>query len=117
MNLKDYEMNLLDETINELLQHNKTGNDVLWVGNRKQFSISWNQFENIANITYDSGFGGAEIMGDLIIVGKDFWLSRGEYDGSEWWNYNTLPIKPTETKTFSKVKRSDYEYDLEELNK
>lgn len=40
---------------------------------------------------YDSGYGLQELFGDVVF--KDgTWLSRGEYDGSEWWHYN---IKPT----------------------
>lgn len=40
---------------------------------------------------YNSGYGHQELFGDVVF--KDgTWLSRGEYDGSEWWHYN---IKPT----------------------
>jgi len=27
-------------------------------------------------------------------VGDDWWLERHEYDGSEWWVFQKLPIKP-----------------------
>lgn len=48
--------------------------------------------EDIINMgQYDDGYGGQELFGDVVF--KDgTWLSRGEYDGSEWWHYN---IKPT----------------------
>lgn len=29
--------------------------------------------------------------GNGVVVGKDFWLERGEYDGSEWWSFKTTP--------------------------
>ncbi len=39
---------------------------------------------------YDDGYGGQELSGTIVF--KDgTWLSRGEYDGSEWWDYNTMP--------------------------
>lgn len=28
------------------------------------------------------------------------WLERHEYDGSEWWEYKTMPTEPFETKDF-----------------
>jgi len=47
-------------------------------------SIDWN---------YDSGYGGQELYGNIWY--KDgTWSSRGEYDGSEWWNYNKCPQIP-----------------------
>ncbi len=46
----------------------------------------------LLNKEYDDGYGGQRLDG--IIVFKDgTWLSRGEYDGSEWWDYNTIPGK------------------------
>jgi hypothetical protein len=29
----------------------------------------------------------------IIVVGKDWWLERHEYDGSEWWEFKTMPDK------------------------
>jgi hypothetical protein len=47
-------------------------------------------FLNSLDFDYDSGYGGQELFGTLWL--KDgTWLSRGEYDGSEWWKHNTLP--------------------------
>ena len=44
-----------------------------------------------ANFEYNDGYGIEEINTDLILVGKDFWLERHEYDGSEWWEYKSMP--------------------------
>ena len=42
---------------------------------------------------YDSGYGGQELFGTVWF--KDgTWADRGEYDGSEWWNYNKCPEIP-----------------------
>jgi len=47
----------------------------------------WENFKEVANVEYDSGFGSPQVAEDLIIMGSDFWLERHEYDGSEWWEY------------------------------
>lgn len=103
-------MNLLAETLELLKQNGKGPADVRWVGKREPHYIkairptpepephgSWDDFERFANIDYDDGYGGAEISTDLVIVGDDWWLERGEYDGSEWWEFKTLPMPPKET--------------------
>jgi len=46
---------------------------------------------------YDSGFGGQELYG-LIWYTDGTWSSRGEYDGSEWWDYKRVPDVPEELK-------------------
>ena len=52
-------------------------------------------FLNSLDFEYDSGYGGQELFGTLWL--KDgTWLSRGEYDGSEWWEHNSLPEIPTD---------------------
>ena len=85
--------NLLEETIEVLKNNNKTEEDVLWVGTKEE-KATWNNFRAIADVNYDSGFGGQEVAEDLIIVGKDWWLERHEYDGSEWWEFKSQPKEP-----------------------
>lgn len=104
-------MNLLNETIEKLKEHEKTPDDVLWVGNHTTYT-TWEDYERVANIDYDDGFGGNEIADSLLVVGKDFWLERGEYDGSEWWNYKEYPIKPTQKKKLKSVENIDYEEEI-----
>lgn len=51
------------------------------------------QFKKDLNFEYDSGYGLQELSGTLWL--KDgTWLTRGEYDGSEWWEYHYLPEMP-----------------------
>lgn len=111
--------NLLRET-NEILRYNgKTPVDVLWVGSRGgEYKISWEEFVEIAAGTeYDSGYGAQEVASDLVIVGSDWWLSRREYDGSEWWSYHTIPIPASSTKKFSLVTKEGAMWDsLAEMN-
>jgi hypothetical protein len=83
----------------------KTTEDVMWVGSRDgKYAISWEQFESIANVEYDAGYGGQEVVMDLVVVGHGWWLSRGEYDGSEWWNYNSPPALDPDYRTLHQGK-------------
>jgi hypothetical protein len=42
------------------------------------------------DFNYNAGYGGQELYG--IIWYKDgTWSTRGEYDGSEWWEYHKCP--------------------------
>lgn len=98
-------INFLEETIDVLHSYGKTEADVLWVGRDYYdykankdvyYKSTWKDFCSKANFKYDNGFGGTEIPMDLIIVGKDFWLERHEYDGKEWWEFKTMPKEPEE---------------------
>lgn len=85
--------NLLNETLEILEENGLTENDVEWVGN-EEFYFSFEHFKKIANVEYDDGYGSAKVASDLIVVGKNWWLERHEYDGSEWWEYKKLIKKP-----------------------
>ena len=116
-------IHFLEETINFLNQNGKTEEDVLWVGRGfsigrgfsrfiytdipEEYKTTWEDFKSKADFWYDRGYGQLYIPDDLIIVGKDFWLERAEYDGSEWWEFKTMPTEPVLTK----------ELDLSEVHK
>lgn len=55
----------------------------------------YNEFLNSLDFTYDDGYGCQELYGTVWLE-DGTWLSRGEYDGSEWWKHNVLPIIPEE---------------------
>lgn len=82
--------NLLQETLKVLERNGKTSGDVVWVGDKYK-KTTWENFKNISNFNYDNGYGGNEIEGSLLIVGDTWWLERGEYDGSEWWEFKEHP--------------------------
>lgn len=90
--MSDSKTNLWEETLQILTENNKTPDtvvQVICVG--AAYTIG--EFELLAkNIIYDAGYGGNEIDMNLKVVGKDYWLERGEYDGSEWWEFKSLPI-------------------------
>ena len=50
-------------------------------------------FLNQLDFNYDSGYGGQELFGTIWIEDGS-WFDRGEYDGSEWWRYNSMPEIP-----------------------
>ena len=89
--------NLFEETIRAMSHHDKKVDDIAWIGG-SSFYIDLSTFIKAAKQTdYDSGYGAQEVAPDLIIAFNDgSWLSRGEYDGSEWWRYNYYPQKPKE---------------------
>ena len=102
-------INFLEETLECLHNNSRTEADVLWVGRdyvnyasphreRIVYKSTWEDFCYKANHEYDNGYGSQMIPDDLIVVGKDFWLERHEYDGSEWWEFKTMPIEPEETR-------------------
>ena len=55
----------------------------------------YESFLEYLNFSYDSGFGSQNFEGTIWYVGGT-WSSRGEYDGSEWWEYNICPKIPKE---------------------
>ena len=88
--------NLLEETIKEIKEYGHTIHEVKFVTDGDVY-CNWEDFaRNTKNYNYDAGFGGTEVNINLKVVGKDWWLERHEYDGSEWWEYKSLPIAPSD---------------------
>lgn len=107
--------NLLKETILILAKHGHTLSDIEWVGGN-DFEISIDLFRKLANHDYNSGFGAQEVASDLVLVGKDFWLERQEYDGAESWAYKVHPTRPIEKRVIARVMGGAWDT-LAELNK
>ena len=83
-------MNLLKETKTILKKNGKTIKDIVAVQGA-DFAISVDNFLALADVEYDNGFGSPKVAEDLLVIGKDVWLERHEYDGSEWWEYKSIP--------------------------
>lgn len=104
-------MNLYEETMAILKEHDKTFDDVIAICGG-EFQITKDNFIECSNTEYDNGFGAPEVATDLVIVGVDFWLERHEYDGSEWWEfksmpkYKHLPFKRATALTIGQAKRN-----------
>ena len=116
----DFMRNLGEETISFLKKHGKKWSDVVGVcGN--DFQITKEQFLELADKRYDSGYGGNEVALDLKVVGKDFWLERNKYDGAEWWEYKEIPnLSALPIKKVDRIIRDADHYwadSISELNK
>jgi hypothetical protein len=56
-----------------------------------------NDFLDSINFRYDDGYGGQELYGRIWFT-DGTWADRGEYDGSEWWEYHKCPDIPSDLK-------------------
>lgn len=99
-------MTLLDETTKAIADSGHTPEDIEFIGGAEsEYACTWDEFRALADIEYDRGFGASEIATDLVILFKDkTWLSRGEYDGSEWWDFNKPPVPPAKPKKIENLK-------------
>lgn len=86
------EINLLEETREDIYASGHTIRDIMFVGSRNgKLRLSWKEFKKIANFKYDNGYGSQHIATDLIVYFKDkTYLDRHEYDGSERWQFNDI---------------------------
>lgn len=91
--------NFLEETIKDLESEgiNPEIEEVWVVDTNLKRKMSWSRFKQLANFEYDSGFGAEKINVYLQIQGKDWWMERHEYDGSEWWEFKRQPVLPEST--------------------
>lgn len=95
-------MNLKEETIQAILSNGKGIADIEWIGS-EDIKIPIDNFWEISDFVYDDGFGAQRVPADLVIVGKNWWLERTEYDGSEGWVFKEKPIEPTKTMKLKKI--------------
>ena len=61
----------------------------------------WGDFLNKLDFMYNSGYGGQELFGTIWYT-DGTWSERGEYDGSEWWNYQSCPEIPENVRRIDK---------------
>lgn len=59
------------------------------------YDADYDRFLQEIDRNYDSGYGGQELYGNIWYT-DGTWSERGEYDGSEWWEYNSCPQIPKE---------------------
>lgn len=60
---------------------------------RKWMFTNNSEFHSMLNeldFEYDGGYGSQHLDG-MIMLSDGSWLSRGEYDGSEWWELHKAP--------------------------
>lgn len=85
-------INLLQETKDCIECIEKSINDIIYIGDLEGNCCTWQEFEVMSDFDYNDGYGGAEVLTDLVIIfNNGTWLERGEYDGSEWWDCKKCP--------------------------
>ena len=95
-------INLYEEILEELELHNKTIEDIEWIGTRKYIINKTKFIEDSKKLKYDNGYGLSVINEDLKIVGNNWYLERWEYDGSEGFRYVSLLTKPKEKMEYTR---------------
>ena len=66
-------------------------------------SEDWSKFLSNLDFEYDCGYGDQNLFG-TIWYADGTWSDRGEYDGSEWYEYHICPPIPTELNRLDKVR-------------
>ena len=103
-------MNFKKETIKAIIDSGRKEEDVMFIGTDDGLHrTTMEDFKAWSNFEYDCGFGAEKIPPNLIIYFKDeAYIKRGEYDGSEWWEYNE-PLKFKKENSFKifKLKKTD----------
>jgi hypothetical protein len=61
----------------------------------------WIEFLSKLDFVYDSGYGSQEIFGTIWFE-DGTWSERGEYDGSEWYEYHQCPEIPDSVRRLDK---------------
>ena len=90
----------LEDTKDEIKNSGHIVENIVFIGSEESgHSCTWNKFKKLADEEYDAGFGSSQVALDLIIVFSDgIVMRRGEYDGSEWWEYNKPFERPKKCK-------------------
>lgn len=68
-----------------------------WTDNEERFKLKplytneeYNELLKFLDRNYNSGYGGQELFG-VIYCEDGVWITRGEYDGSEWYEVHKYP--------------------------
>jgi len=64
---------------------------ILYPGHSDAEFDQW--LSKINEINYYAGYGGQKLYGTIWLK-NGLWITRGEYDGSEWWDLHKRPPLP-----------------------
>lgn len=68
-----------------------------WTLYPSYYEDDYKKFLKSIDFDYSDGYGSQELGGTIWFEDGTF-ADRGEYDGSEWWEYHKAPPLPTPTK-------------------
>lgn len=68
-----------------------------WLLRENYSRREWETLMDSLDFEYHNGYGGQNLFG-VIWYEDGTWSSRGEYDGSEWWEHNQVPEIPEDLK-------------------
>lgn len=94
-NLEDYKKGLYLETTN-IIKDLKV-DEFMLIDLESDFkyygvdNIPWGIIEAISGLEYDNGYGLQYWGGWITFKDSSMYLTREEYDGSEWWSKNVKP--------------------------
>jgi len=74
----------------EISRYSQERESILKVGHTKE---DYQAFLDTLDFEYDAGYGLQEVFGTIWFV-DGTWMTRWEYDGSEGWEYHTVPQIP-----------------------
>ena len=87
----------MEETLERMKGVGLGPEDIVFIGSAdNEYSMSgWREFEALADVEYDDGYGAPEVATDLEIRFQDgTHFVRAEYDGSEWWEAVIPRVNP-----------------------
>jgi len=72
---------------------------ILYPGHTDKEFEQW--LSKMNEINYYQGYGAQQLFG-TIWLRNGLWMTRGEYDGSEWWDLHKRPLMPKRDKSWIK---------------
>jgi hypothetical protein len=92
--------NLLQETVRIMEKEGLSSSEIIYIGLPNGERCTWEDYVVLANEEYGNGYGGEEVLQELVIVflscSVQVELHRGEYDGAEWWGVRRPFVVPDE---------------------
>lgn len=110
--------NLLKETEELMGYKGLKPSDILYIGDRKgDYTCTWGEFQKLADIEYDNGYGSTEIATDLVIIFRNqMMIERYEYDGSEQWVFVSTEVPTGANQKIKRLHTEEFEETLKEMN-
>lgn len=97
--------NLLAETLEAIEASGHSTEDIVFIGSLETgHRCTWLEYEALADAEYEYGYGAQLVASDLVIAFSDGQrMVRGEFDGSEYWDYRRPYIEPTIVKKITSL--------------